>query len=329
ENMSRMIDDLLDVSRITEGKISLRKKPVALEAILTAAASLARSGISAHGQELEVALPADPVWLSADATRLEQVFGNLLGNAYKYGGAGCNIWLTAGVAVSSLEGQREQEPQKGPPREVIVRVRDDGAGIEPEVLPRIFDLFVQATRALDREHGGLGIGLTLVRRLVTLHGGSIEARSEGPGRGSEFVVRLPILSEPPLPPAPPPPVAQVTTRRILIVDDNTDSARSMAVLQRRRGHQAETAFTGPDALAAAAEFRPEVVLLDIGLPGMDGFEVSRQLRAKPEFTGVLLIAMSGYGSDEDRAEAKLAGFDEYMVKPIDLDRLRDLLRERI
>ena len=313
ENMSRMIDDLLDVSRITEGKISLRKEPVQLETVLTAALSVARSACAAHRQELTVTLPAAPVWLHADATRLEQVFVNLLGNASKYSGDGSHIWLSA-------------EVEKGA-RETVVRVRDNGAGIEAELLPRVFDLFVQANRALDRAHGGLGIGLTLVRRLVDLHGGSVEAHSSGPGHGAEFIVRLPVLTNAPAPaPLPPPSAAPENPRRILIVDDNSDSARSLAMLQRQRGHNARTAFTGPDALTAAAEFIPEVVLLDIGLPGMDGFEVARQIRAMPALAGVFLVAMSGYGSAADRAAARAAGFDEYLVKPIDLALLRERLR---
>jgi CheY-like chemotaxis protein len=316
--MSRMIDDLLDVSRIIEGKIELRKKPVALEAILTAATSLVRSGCAARHQALAVTMPEEPVFLNADATRLEQVFSNLLGNACKYSGDGCHLSLSA-----------ERNDAVEPP-EVIVRVRDDGVGIDPELLPRVFDLFVQATRALDRAHGGLGIGLTLVSRLVKLHGGSVEARSEGLGHGSEFIVHLPILRETPLPAAQPPaiPFAREISRRILIVDDNSDSARSMAILQARRGHVTRTAFTGPDAVIAAAEFLPEVVLLDIGLPGMDGYEVARHLRTMPGLAGVFLIAMTGYASPEDLLAAQLAGFDEHLVKPVDLDVLRDWLRTR-
>ncbi|MEP6671675.1 MAG: ATP-binding protein [Chthoniobacter sp.] len=317
ENMSRMIDDLLDVSRITEGKIELRKKPVPLEAILTAATSLVHSGCDARHQDLAVSMPAEPVFLNADGTRLEQVFTNLLNNACKYSGDGCHISLSAERAAG-VE-----------PPEVIVRVRDDGAGIAPELLPRVFDLFVQATRALDRAHGGLGIGLTLVSRLVKLHGGSVEAHSGGLDQGSEFVVRLPILRRAPPPTPPPPPVAREISRRLLIVDDNTDSARSMAILQARRGHVTRTAFTGPDALTAAAEFLPEVVLLDIGLPGMDGFEVARHLRAMPALAGVFLIAMTGYASPEDLLAAKQAGFDEHLVKPVDLDILRVWLRSRV
>jgi PAS domain S-box-containing protein len=312
ENMSRMIDDLLDVSRITEGKIELRREPVSLEAILTAAASLVRCSCAVHCQELTVTLPAEPVWLHADATRLEQVFGNLLGNACKYAGDGCRIDLSA-------------ERGEG---EIMVRVSDNGVGIEPGLLPHIFDLFVQASRTLDRAHGGLGIGLTLVQRLVKLHGGSIRAHSEGLGHGAEFIVHLPILAEAPPPPPAPPPVVGETPRRILVVDDNTDSARSLAALQKRRGHETRTAFTGPEAVAVAADFLPEVVLLDIGLPGMDGFAVARELRAMPALQGVLLIAMTGYGHGQDRARAAAAGFDEYMVKPLDLAQLQKSLAAR-
>ena len=317
ENMSRMIDDLLDVARITEGKIELRKQPVALEAILTSATSLVRSSCAARHQDLSVSMPVRPVFLHADATRLEQVFTNLLGNACKYSGDGCHI---------SLSAERAADVEAP---EVIVRVRDDGAGIPPELLPRVFDLFVQATRALDRAHGGLGIGLTLVNRLVKLHGGSVEAHSEGLGHGSEFIVRLPILRQAPTPAAPPPPAPREPSRRILIVDDNTDSARSMAILQERRGHVTRTAFTGLDAVAVAAEFLPEVVLLDIGLPGMDGYEVARTLRAMPAMAGAFLIAMTGYASPEDQLAAEQAGFDEHLVKPVDLDTLRKWLRRRI
>lgn len=316
ENMGRMINDLLDVSRITKGKIELRKKPVKLESILTASASLIRTSLADHGQELTVSMPKETVYLNADATRLEQVFGNLLSNACKYSGDGSHISLKA-----ECNGAAQ-------PPEVRVTVSDDGLGIAPELLPHVFDLFVQSTRSLDRAHGGLGIGLTLVQRLVALHGGRVEAHSGGPGKGAEFVVRLPVLNETPPPPPPAMPKASETPRRILIVDDNMDSALTMATLQTRRGHKTRTAFTGPDALSVAAEFNPDVVLLDIGLPGMDGFEVARRLRAVPAFQKIQLIAMSGYGRAEDRALAKEAGFDEYLVKPIELDVLRECLGKR-
>ncbi len=319
DNMTRMIDDLLDVSRITEGKIELQTATVALDTIFSAAANLALPGIKARDQHFTITLPAEPIFLNADATRLEQVFGNLLGNACKYSAPGCHISLVAKRSV----------PKAEEPSEVIVRVSDDGMGIAPELLPHVFGLFVQATRSLDRAHGGLGIGLTLVQRLVELHGGSVEARSEGLGHGSEFIVRLPILASPiAAPTAPPAPPARDIPRRMLIVDDNEDSVRSMATLQRVRGHETRTAFTGPDAVVAAAEFLPEVVLLDIGLPGMDGYEVARRLRAMPALAGAFLVAMTGYDTPEDRARATTAGFDQYLVKPLDLGLLREWLRNR-
>lgn len=317
ENMTRMIDDLLDVSRITEGKIELRKKPVSLEAILTSAASLVKTACAAHGQKLTVSLPSEPIHLLADPTRLEQVFGNLLGNASKYSGDGCHISLSAELA-----------PGTEPPQ-VIVRVADNGTGIDPELLPRIFDLFVQASRTLDRAHGGLGIGLTVVHRLVKMHDGSIEARSAGLGQGAEFVVHLPVLSAP-LPeqataPAPPP---RDKGLRILIVDDNRDSAESMAMLQEISGHETRVAHHGSEAVSIAADFLPQVVLLDIGLPGMDGFEVARRLRAMPSLGGSFLVALTGYGSDQDRQRTREAGFDEHLVKPADLNLLRSWLETR-
>jgi PAS domain S-box-containing protein len=317
ENMSRMIDDLLDVSRITKGKIELRRKPVALEAILIAATNVARPAMTSRSQELMVSLPTEPVFLNADATRLEQVFNNLLGNACKYSADGCHIELSAERATG-IE-----------PPEVIVRVLDDGSGIAPEMLPRVFELFAQASRTLDRTQGGLGIGLTLVQRLVHLHGGSVEAHSDGLGCGSEFIVHLPMLREAPPPlPLQPAHASRQTRHRILIVDDSIDAARTLAILQRRWGHETRTASTGPGALAIAADFLPDVVLLDIGLPGMDGFEVARKLRCMPTLARVAIVAMTGYGTDQDRAMGKDAGFDEYLVKPLDLTRLREWIGNR-
>ncbi len=293
-----------------EGKIELRRKPVALEAILKAAESLVHSICAAGRRKLAVKLPAEPIYLDADAMRLEQVFGNLLGNACQHAGESCHITVTA-----------ERDPAAEPPQ-VVVRVRDDGVGIDAELLPRIFDPSVQASRSLDHAHGGQGSGLTLVQRLVQMHGGSIEAVSEGLGHGAEFVVRLPMLDAAFLTPSPRPPVPSETPRRILIVDDNADSALSMAALQARRGHEVRTAATGPEALATAAEFLPQVVLLDIGLPGMDGLEVARQLRSMLALRHAFLIAMTGYASPEDRRQAQQAGFDEHLVKPVDLQVLR-------
>lgn len=319
-NMGRIIDDLLDISRITEGKIELRKQVVGLDAIFSAAASLARPGIEARGQELSIQLPAQPIFLNADPTRLDQIFGNLLNNASKYSDCGCHI---------SFSAERTAAPDKEPP-EVMVRVSDDGIGMSPELLPRIFDLFVQSPQSLDRAYGGLGVGLALVQQLVKLHNGSVEAHSRGVGHGSEFIVRLPILAGPAVVTPPPSPVSSAieTPRRILIVDDNEDSARSMSTLQRLRGHETCIAFSGPEALDAAAKFSPEVVLLDIGLPGMDGYEVARRLREMPALAGAFLVAITGYDSAEDRAQGRAAGFDEYMIKPVDNNVLRAWLRSR-
>ena len=330
DNMSRMIDDLLDVSRITEGKIELKKKPVLLESVLTSAVSLMRGVCRAHQQTLKLSLPPEPVWLEADATRLEQVMGNLLTNASKYGGPGCHISIAA--EIHSPDGESAPTPadatgrSQAGAREIIVRVTDDGAGIDPAVLPVIFGLFVQASRTLDRHHGGLGIGLTLVQRLIHLHGGTVEAYSEGIGRGATFTLRLPMLAHAPLPtPIPPPVTPSATPRRLLIVDDNKDAVSTLAMLLERRGHKTHTAFTGPDAVAAAEAFLPEIILLDIGLPGMDGFEVARRIRSIPALTKVFLIAMSGYGRPDDLEEATAAGFDQYLVKPVDLAQLRHWL----
>ncbi len=317
-NMTRMIDDLLDVSRITQGKIELRPQLVALDVVLGAAAHQARPGIEERHQELSMSLPDEPIFLHADATRLDQVFGNLFTNASKYSATGCRIEVRA-----------ERSPLHGEPAEVIISVRDNGMGIAPELLPRIFDLFVQATRSLDRTHGGLGIGLTLVHRLVKLHGGSVEARSEGLGCGSEFIVRLPVLPDArPVEIRPPPSAPVEAPCRMLIVDDNKDAADTMAMLQGMRGHETRTAHCGTDAIAIAAEFSPEVVLLDIGLPGMDGYQVAAHLRSLPEMSGALLVALSGYGSPQDIAKALAAGFDEYLVKPGDLRALQGWLRRR-
>ncbi len=315
-NMSRMIDDLLDAARITQGKIELRKKVVALEEIVKAAVSLAQADGMKRGQEVLLQLPDEAVHLDADPTRIEQVLGNLLNNARKYSDDGSPIQVSV---------ERDGS-------DVVITVSDHGVGIDAQLLPRIFELFVQGSRSLERERGGLGIGLTLAERLVRLHGGSIEAKSAGTGQGSEFSVRLPMLmgvksaASEKRPGAPAAGAARERPRRILIVDDNEDSACSLALLHERRGHETRIAFTGPDALAAAAEFFPEVVILDVGLPGMNGFEVARRIRALPGLADALLVAMSGYGSDEDLAEGKRAGFNEYLVKPVDLKKLREWIR---
>jgi two-component system CheB/CheR fusion protein len=313
-NMVRLVDDLLDVSRITRGKVLLRKEPVELASLLGRALEVIQHQAEARGQQVTLSLPPEPVYLDADATRLEQIFGNLLHNASKFTPAGGHIAVIAELVSGAP-----------PPGEIVVRVRDDGIGIDSETLPRVFDLFMQGQRSLDRSQGGLGIGLTLVRSLVELHGGTIEARSGGLGQGSELVVRLPLSAH--KAPAPEEPVAAevaVTTaaagpvaRRVLVVDDNVDTAESMALLLRLRGHEVEVAFSGPMALEMADAFEPGIVLLDIGLPGLDGYEVARELRRRPRLAKALLVALTGYGQETDRSRAREAGFDHHLTKPAD------------
>lgn len=312
ENMSRMIDDLLDVSRITQGKIVLKKENVDLTSILQTVASVAETTCISNSQQFSFLPSARRIVLNADSTRLEQVFGNLLSNACKYSGDGSKITLS-----SELRGG-----------EAIIRVSDNGAGIDPNVLPRIFELFVQSSRTLDRAHGGLGIGLTIVHRLVVLHGGTIHANSAGLGKGTEFIVRLPALTEAVPQRTAKPAAKSQKPLRMLIVDDNQDSAESMGMLQKIYGHEVHTAYSGPDAINIAREFHPEVVLLDIGLPGMDGFEVARRLREMPDLADSFLVALTGYGTADDRQRAIRAGFNEHLAKPANLDKLREWLLAR-
>jgi PAS domain S-box-containing protein len=314
ENLVRLVDDLLDVSRISRGKINLQKEPVDVATLVARAVEGSRPLIEARRHDLKVALSDEPMRVEADPTRMAQVLWNLLNNAAKYTPEDGRIWLTA-----SKEGG-----------EAVIRVRDTGMGIPPELLPKMFDLFVQAERTLDRAEGGLGIGLTLVRRLTELHDGVVEAFSAGPGEGSEFVVRLPLLPDvSPAAAAHEPDgdkrVKAAVTHRILVVDDNRDSADSLAILLRLVGHDVCTAHDGRQALVVAATYRPDLVLLDIGLPGMDGLTVARHLRSQQELAGVVLVALTGYGSDEDRRQAQAVGFNHHMVKPLDLDALNELL----
>jgi signal transduction histidine kinase len=309
--MSRLVDDLLDVSRIRSGKVKLQREPVDLAAAVARGVETARPLIDARGHELKVALPPEPVRLEADPTRLAQVIGNLLTNAAKYTPEGGHIGL-------SVERH---------PGDVVLRVRDDGVGIGADFLPHVFDLFTQDDHSPARSGGGLGIGLTLVKTLVELHGGHVAARSDGPDKGSEFVVWLPAPDRP----APAERRSEwgvrrlAPPRRVLVVDDNVDAAESLATLLRVERHEVYTAHDGPTALATAEAFRPEVVLLDIGLPQMDGYEVARRLRARAGFEKALLVALTGYGQEEDRRRAAEAGFDAYLVKPADPLALHELL----
>jgi PAS domain S-box-containing protein len=312
--LARLIDDLLDVSRIRMGKVELRKDRVDLGAVIGHAVEVARPLAEDRGHQLSVSLPPEPVWLEADPVRLEQVFSNLLSNAVKFTEDGGSIALTA-----ERQGQ-----------EVVVRVKDTGVGIHADLLPRIFDLFTQGDRSIDRARDGLGIGLTLSRRLVEMHGGAIEAHSEGVGRGSELVVRLPIFH------SSTPPAAVETARaavplarplRVLVVDDSEDTTELLGTLLEMAGHSIQVAHTGPSALEVAASFRPDAIILDIGLPGLDGYQVAQRLREDPTLRSVTLIAATGYGQEEDLRRSREVGFDQHLVKPIDPAELQRLLAE--
>ena len=309
-NLVRLVDDLLDVSRITRGKFELRKEPVELVGLAAGVVEGVRPFLDERRQRLEVA-PSDPIHLEADPARLEQVLSNLLTNAAKYTPPGGHIVLTLG-----REGA-----------EAVIRVRDDGIGIRPDMLPHIFDLFQQADRVPGRVSEGLGIGLSLVRRLAEMHGGSVTASSEGPGRGSEFVVRLPALPESAAPATPAAAEAKAGgPLRILVTDDNADAAESLALLLRLHGHEVRTAYDGGRALAAAREFRPQLIFLDIALPGaMDGYAVARQLRSEAGLGTPHIIAMTGYGQVEDVDRALAAGMDDHLTKPADPETLQKLL----
>jgi signal transduction histidine kinase len=311
-HMVRLVDDLLEVSRITRGKIELRKEQLELATVVQSALETSKPLVDAARHKLTVNLPAEPLILHADPVRLAQVLANLLNNAAKYTPEGGQIWLTAGSTGS----------------DAVVSVRDSGTGIPAEMLPKVFDLFMQVDQTYSRAQGGLGIGLTLVSSLVSLHGGTVEARSEGLGRGSEFVVRLPLLAErleldaSDLRDSPP---SAMSPRRILVVDDNRDAADSLGMLLKFLGADVRTVNDGPSALEAFQTYRPSVVLLDIGMPGMDGYEVARRTRQQPEGAGVTLIALTGWGQDEDRRRSKEAGIDHHLVKPVDLSVLEQLL----
>ncbi|QJW93542.1 ATP-binding response regulator [Frigoriglobus tundricola] len=313
-HLSRLVDDLLDVSRITRGKITLQTALVGLDAVLASAVEASRPVIEAAGHELLVTLPPDPVFLIGDMTRLVQVFGNILVNAAKYTDAGGHIRLAA---------RRE-------PGGVAVSVADNGIGIPADHLPKLFEMFSQVDSALERTQGGLGIGLSLVKGLVELHGGTVEARSEGEGRGSEFTVRLPVSgAAPPAPSGPEPAAAEgrgaFRKRRVLIADDNVDAALSLAEMLALMGHEVVTVHDGLAAVESAGAFRPEVILLDIGMPRLNGYEAARRIREQVGGKSVLLVALTGWGQEEDKRRAAEAGFDRHFTKPVAPDALEKLL----
>jgi two-component system CheB/CheR fusion protein len=311
--MARLLDDLLEASRVTQNKIELRRGVIDLRAAVRDAADAVRSTLSERGVNFTMQLDSEPIYVDGDPARLQQVQVNLLSNAAKYTARGGNVRLD----VCRLDGH------------AVIRVRDDGAGIPRDMLDSVFDLFVQSSRTLDRAAGGLGVGLTLVRSLVAMHGGSIEAHSEGEGKGSEFVVRLPLVtgaqprdeSSPRLRPS------VHAGARIVVVEDNPDSREMLCELLKRAGFECTTADNGPAALQLIDEVCPEIAILDVGLPEMDGFELARRLRANPRHAQLILIALTGYGRAEDRKASREAGFDEHLVKPVHAEQLLQLLAQ--
>jgi CheY-like chemotaxis protein len=304
------VDDILDVSPLMSGKVALRKQPIDLASVFARAVDVIRAQVEVEGQELIVALPEEPIRFEGDEVRIAQAIGNMLSNAVKYTDKGGSIFLS---------GELDQE-------RIVIRVRDTGIGIPPDVLPRVFDLFVQADRSLTRSQGGLGIGLTLVKRLVEMHGGRVQAASDGLGRGCEFTVVLPMASTGEVGGDDERREQGVRTarRRVLVVEDDQDSAQSLAMLLQIWGHQVEVAHDGHQALEATRTFEPEIVLLDIGIPGLDGYEVAGRLRSE-HGAELKLIALTGYGREDDRRRSRNAGFDRHMTKPLEPSRLRDML----
>jgi signal transduction histidine kinase len=310
--MTRLIDDLLDVSRISRDKLRLRQEKVELASVIHDVVEAIRPACESAQFELTVTLPPQPVYLHADPARLAQVFGNLLSNACKFTRPGGRI---------SLAAERQE-------REVVITVRDSGSGIAPDMLSKIFEMFTQADQTLERSQGGLGIGLTLVRRLVEMHGGSVQAFSGGADQGSEFVVRLPVLATKPEALSPEPPTAEsppITARRILVVDDNHDAADSLSILLSLSGNETYLAFDGEEAVAAAEKFRPDVILMDIGMPKLNGYGAARRIREHPWSKDMVLLALTGWGQDEDRKKTADAGFNGHLVKPVDYTALAKLL----
>jgi CheY-like chemotaxis protein len=314
--MVRLIDDLMEISRISRGKIELRRATVDLHSVLDNSVELARPHIEAALHRLEVSLPDKPVQLYADPVRLAQIVANLLNNAAKYTPEGGCISLSAHRAGG----------------EVVIRVRDNGAGISPEALPNIFDPFEQGDRAPMSTKGGLGIGLSLAKGLTELHGGTVTAHSDGIGFGSEFTVRIPIKSAPQAVTKTGRPARFATDRakglRVLVVDDNKAAATMLGLALETLGANVRAAYDGEAAVQAAIEFKPEIVFMDIGMPGIDGHEAARQMRATNEGEGMLLVAVSGWGQPEIRARSAAAGFDHHLVKPVELAQLREIIASR-
>jgi signal transduction histidine kinase/ActR/RegA family two-component response regulator len=311
-HQARLLDDLLDVSRISQGKIVIRPERLDLAQLVREAVEDRRSVLEEAGLTLALELPAGPVWVEGDPTRLSQVVGNLLSNAEKFTNRGGDVSVR-------LATQPEE-------RRAALTVRDTGIGIEPEMLPRIFEMFAQADRSLERTQGGMGLGLALVKGFVELQGGEVRAESSGVGRGAEFTILFPLAAPPAVTETlPAPAAAPAGPRRVLIVDDSRDTVETLHEVLKSFGHEVAFAYSGPEALKAARQFRPEVVLCDVGLPGMDGYEVAAALRRDPSTAGARLIAVTGYGQEGVQERSQGAGFDLHLTKPVDLEALQRLL----
>ncbi len=330
-HLEKLIDDLMDVSRITLGKIDMRRERLDLAVVLARAVDGVRAQTSDRQQPVAVSLPDAPLWVDADPTRLEQVFVNLLSNASKYSHDGGRIWVSAEVVAAEAALTPLADPGASPSDTYVeIRVRDEGVGLDAAMARRVFDLFTQAQTGLDRAKGGLGIGLSLAQRLTELHGGRISVFSRGLGQGAEFMVTLPLTEAvaeseaPALIPAAE--TGSPRSRTVLLVDDNVDATRALSLLLQHSGFDVVEAHDGSEALARASDVHPEIVLLDLGLPVIDGYRVAEALRARPGGDQLLLIAISGYGQPEDRERSRVVGFDHHLVKPIDCGELVALLQ---
>ena len=303
DQMVRLIDDLLDVSRVSRGKIKLEREPLEVYSIVVDTLEVCRPALDGAGHRLEVRLPDAPLWVRGDRTRLVQVLCNLLSNAAKYTAPGGRIELAA-----AADGG-----------EVVISVRDNGVGIPADMLSKVFEMFTQVERSLEQSKGGLGIGLTLVKRLVELHGGSVQARSDGPGLGAELVVRLPAdaATLPARAPAEEAPAAGGRQHRILVADDNRDAADTLAKMLKLFGHEVRIAYDGEEAVRVAADFVPDLALLDIGMPRLNGYDAARSIRSQPRGGRIKIVALTGWGQPEDKRRSQSAGFDEHLVKPVD------------
>lgn len=306
--LTRLVDDLLDVSRITQGKIELKRRPVQLAQIIEQAVETVEPLLKEKQHKVSIISDRRSLWVNADPARLLQCVANVLTNAAKY-------------TQSRGEIRIESREESG---EAVLSVTDNGVGISPDLLPRVFDLFVQSDRTLDRAQGGLGIGLSVVKKLLEMHGGSVKATSAGLGSGAMFEIRVPLIDGAPESSFNPLQI-KITPRRILVVDDNPDSANSLGMLLEFEGHEVESVYSSEDALERVESFKPDVVLLDIGLPGLDGYEVARRMRALPGLERVRLVALTGYGQADDREKTRGAGFDGHFVKPVDFSLLRQAL----